>query len=1652
MAELLQNEVILVKQERIGLLKPDLKLHKDFLPVIRKNHSFPGNMPASALRLLAFAQNILDKYSGRFFYDFDFSAFVFLEQFLQERSKEKERLRELEAAKAAAQVWNIFERHMHLALGPAIRVMNERYITALEHYYSPERTKIFENGGQHLKKPPVSRLYITSRLFQKTVNHLRLGNDIPPARKRIAADFFRQSLVWERLQELLRSERAGIGYSAVLRMLSDERSGNIMNGAPDRALGQTQGEISGRAPGKLSNALADTILNEAPGVEKKDAEKKLQQDFEQRLLDVLIQLTDSEIDGVQSPREWVKHYEYFEQITGVLEKIIGEKEYLSEIYKKVNSEFDKHNFKNFKEEKLCFLGVIKTLANDQYENIRLENLIYRVDSAAEEQWRQIWTELSQAEQSAGRVKELAVYLQAKAKLWNADKAGGSAPELGSASVPQYMQTLGNAAALQYMQTPGNAAELQYEQTPRSALMPQYEQTPRSALMPQYVQIPEGTAAPQLVPGVELLEGWHEAGSQMAAAGRTEEISADKAFWKILGTMEENSLKTWIEEYRRMILRHDLVADVTENYERFVSEHKALDFSEKKNVLLERLRICRMEHWELFHKLTDETAAGAILNSAPARLFTAAGLLPEISVKTAEFETLSDRVLKTIERSDADVWETLHRQVFLQERKNRRWQTFEEHREKSGTSGRALINHVDKVLELLKTSVNLQNSVDDLRKLPASMLYKHFEESISVKQNAVDESIREILSSGKKNLYEAFSHTHLWGMAQTNRIEETIRELNEAALSMEAAGNSQSYLKVVTVKEFLENVQESVRAFTEVVRETRGQAAQTAHGATGQAPDVTRRVTAQVPDAAHETTAQPSDVKREATENYMREIVQKDIASILRGESVVIVAPKTQAAVRLWRNWFFELHQWQERRVALALAYEAFNDEYASKMPEFVSSIVGERNFGETELEAEKKYFLELIQKYSEPHKAVWSNEGMERLQLFTLHTRQGKQLMELFSLNRSALESGLPEIFSARGQEAIRKLNQEQWNEFVHTLSEQYGSKDEMIVQRRQLENTFHILEAAQEVYEAFVKNVENEAGAQGQSEDKAELPSGSILQTLPDLILQDSEVLTEKTYRIFSDTVRDYVKTHSDLKKVVESTESELVYRSMAEIFSDQGIQALESAAFQGQKEFFDRFMEVHQKVERLESFSGNEPESKYGKAIRHIYTTFAEAVSREGKMPGEPLAEEERKLAGERIAGKEPGIWAEPIAAKTPGARTEHIVAKTPGVTVKHIVTEAPGAAVEPIVTKAPGAETTHFVWENSRVAPERIYKIFSDTVRDYMRTHSELKKELESKEPAPLFRNIVNIFAEQSFGRPESGNLGKWQESFKSLTELHHTMEHIYLPENMRDKNSFAAVDVIPSLEVKTPGALRGTPVHGALEPDSTRVFDIAGRIAPQTYRVLEPDGARSLSPFAPIMPPLFRRTAQEGETAAMEDIQNSAAEVYTNSRAAAEAYANASPADTVPAVSKVFAENNIGTNAEVYVNSGTAAGRYTAAARYAAAGPLTAAARYTAVHTEPYTSAGGGNAISAGGGAAGGTAGVTHRQAGVHEEILFRLEGIIKEQRSQVERLEKEQKELKSLITVQREQLNQKPGEEARAFDRFMGQLQNELRLERLRRGL
>ena len=202
----------------------------------------------------------------------------------------------------------------------------------------------------------------------------------------------------------------------------------------------------------------------------------------------------------------------------------------------------------------------------------------------------------------------------------------------------------------------------------------------------------------------------------------------------------------------------------------------------------------------------------------------------------------------------------------------------------------------------------------------------------------------------------------------------------------------------------------------------------------------------------------------------------------------------------------------------------------------------------------------------------------------------------------------------------------------------------------------------------------------------------------------------------------------------------------------------------------------------------------------------------------------------------------------------------------------------------------------------------------------------------------------------------------------------------------------MDVIPSLEVKIREHCAAR-LYMALWSRIARGYDIAGHMAPQAYSALEPDGAHSLSPFAPIMPPLFRRIAQEGETAAVEDFQNSAAEIYTNSRAAAEAYAN------------------VGL----------------------------------------YTSAVGENVISAGRGAAGKPPGVTHRQAGVHEEILSRLEGIIKEQRSQVEKLEKEQKELKSLITVQREQLNQKPGE-ARAFDQFMGQLQNELRLERLRHGL
>ena len=122
---------------------------------------------------------------------------------------------------------------------------------------------------------------------------------------------------------------------------------------------------------------------------------------------------------------------------------------------------------------------------------------------------------------AGRVKELAVYLQAKAKLWNADKAGGSAPELEWVRLPQYVQA------------------------PEGAAVPQYVQTLGSVAAPKHVQIPEGAELPE---GrcMMLAARWRQPGD----SGNF----SRQSLLENIGTMEENSLKTWIEEYRRMILR------------------------------------------------------------------------------------------------------------------------------------------------------------------------------------------------------------------------------------------------------------------------------------------------------------------------------------------------------------------------------------------------------------------------------------------------------------------------------------------------------------------------------------------------------------------------------------------------------------------------------------------------------------------------------------------------------------------------------------------------------------------------------------------------------------------------------------------------------------------------------------------------------------------------------------------------------------------------------------------------------------------------------------------------------------------------------------------------------------------------------------------
>ena len=75
------------------------------------------------------------------------------------------------------------------------------------------------------------------------------------------------------------------------------------------------------------------------------------------------------------------------------------------------------------------------------------------------------------------------------------------------------------------------------------------------------------------------------------------------------------------------------------------------------------------------------------------------------------------------------------------------------------------------------------------------------------------------------------------------------------------------------------------------RKTRRQAAQTAHGVMTQVPDIAHGVTGQPPDAVHGVIEQPPEVKREATENYMREIVQKILPPFWEENQLLLLPQK-----------------------------------------------------------------------------------------------------------------------------------------------------------------------------------------------------------------------------------------------------------------------------------------------------------------------------------------------------------------------------------------------------------------------------------------------------------------------------------------------------------------------------------------------------------------------------------------------------------------------------------------------------------------------------------------------------------------------------------------------------------------------------------------
>ena len=251
---------------KLCICDPDMRSRKSMLPVIQKNQKFIKAAAVLSARNLAFVRGILDRYDGRFFYDFDFSAFVFLDRQMQQAEEEqKKEAQERQMAKSI-DVWNIFHEHMHINLWYAVYDCYDRQKTLLQTYphWGVVLQDVIEGPGgpRPFRSAAATKLYITSEKFRRSVHRLNRGNQILPGSERLKMDFRRQMMIYEIVRtefaRLAHDDSAAPEYSRILMLEHMADKANKMAAAKPRiaaAAGRAGQEVLAAAsPAEADNA------------------------------------------------------------------------------------------------------------------------------------------------------------------------------------------------------------------------------------------------------------------------------------------------------------------------------------------------------------------------------------------------------------------------------------------------------------------------------------------------------------------------------------------------------------------------------------------------------------------------------------------------------------------------------------------------------------------------------------------------------------------------------------------------------------------------------------------------------------------------------------------------------------------------------------------------------------------------------------------------------------------------------------------------------------------------------------------------------------------------------------------------------------------------------------------------------------------------------------------------------------------------------------------------------------------------------------------------------------------------------------------------------------------------------------------------------